>query len=283
MNGLIVDVHTHLPRHKQRVTVESAEVYRARPGHPVNMNALCWEDHFEGMKSVDKAIVFGIFRKGMENINDAVAEYVGLHPEKLIGFLSVDPNDGGAVDEVERGVNELKLKGIKLGPAYQNFLPFSDKACAVYSKAQDLGVPVLFHFGTTPGRLDPLEYTHPLLLEKVAIAFPELRMVIAHMGHPWMADTIVLIRKQPNVYADISALFYRPWQFYNALVTCNEYDQMHKLLFGTDWPVTTPDESIDHLRKVNRFTEGTSLPKVPSEKIEELIQRDALEALGIKH
>jgi predicted TIM-barrel fold metal-dependent hydrolase len=58
---------------------------------------------------------------------------------------------------------------------------------------------------------------------------------------------------------------------------------MHKLLFGTDWPVTTPEESIDHLRRVNRFAEGTSLPKVPSEKIEELIQRDALEALGIEH
>lgn len=277
---MIVDVHTHLPKNKRPVKTEKPKYYTARPHHPINLEALSWEDHFEAMKSVDKAIVFGISLG--KSMNDAIAEYVGLHPQKFIGFLSVNPNDEDAVDEVERAVTELRLKGIKLGPAYQNFHPFSEKACAVYSKAQDLGIPIMFHFGTTPGRWDPLEYTRPLLLEKVAIAFPELKMIIAHMGHPWIEDTIVLIRKQPNVYADISALFYRPWQFYNALVLCNEYDQMHKLLFGTDWPVTTPEETMDHLRKVNLLVENTNLPKVPEEKIEEIINRNSLKILGIE-
>jgi predicted TIM-barrel fold metal-dependent hydrolase len=278
--ALIVDVHTHLPEHRQRVKVEKPKYYTARPGVSIDTEALCWEDHFNAMKSVDKAIVFKIAH-GKEKVNDSVAEYVNLHSQKIIGFLSVDPNEEGSVDEVERAVTELRLKGIKLGPAYQNFHPFCDKACAVYSKAQDLGIPIIFHLGTTPGRWEPLEYTHPLFLEKVAIAFPELKMVVAHMGHPWILDTIVLIRKQPNIYADISALFYRPWQFYNALVLCNEYGQMHKLLFGSDWPVTTPEETIDQLRKVNKITKGTNLPKVPEEEIEELINRDALKILGI--
>jgi predicted TIM-barrel fold metal-dependent hydrolase len=278
---LIVDIHTHLPKQKLALKDKEPSYYTARPGYSINVDALCWEDHFNSMKSVEKAIVFEI-ADGQININDLISEYVSLHPQKMIGFLSVNPNNEGAVTEVERAVNELKLKGIKLGPAYQHFHPFSDKACAVYSKAQDLGIPIITHSGTTPGRWDPLEYTHPLLWEKVAIAFPELKIVIAHMGHPWIQDTIVLIRKQPNIYADISALFYRPWQFYNALVLCGEYDQMHKLLFGTDWPVTTPEETMDQLRNVNRFTKGTSLPKVPEEKIEDLIHRDALEILGIK-
>lgn len=278
---MIVDIHTHLPKHKRPVKVKEPSYYTARPGHLIDTDALCWEDHFNAMKSVDKAVVFEI-TYGKEDTNDLVAEYVSLHPEKLIGFLSVNPNYEGAVAEVERAVTELKLKGIKLGPVYQNFHPFSDKACAVYSKAQELEIPIVFHFGTMPGRWGPLEYTQPILLEKVAIAFPNLKMVIAHMGHPWIWDTIVLIRKQPNVYADISALFYRPWQFYNALVLCEEYDQMHKLLFGTDWPVTTPEETMDQLRNVNRFTKGTCLPKIPEDKIEDLIHRDALEILGIE-
>ncbi|MEM2904191.1 MAG: amidohydrolase family protein, partial [Candidatus Bathyarchaeia archaeon] len=120
------------------------------------------------------------------------------------------------------------------------------------------------------------------LLERVALAFPDLRIVIAHMGHPWERDTIVLIRKQPNVYADISALFYRPWQFYNTLVLCDEYGQLHKLFFGSDYPVTTPQESIEKIRRINAQVEGTSLPRVPHEALEEIINRDSLSILGVK-
>lgn len=279
---MIVDVHTHVPMFHEPIGKEKATYVYWRPGHPVKLE-ISWLEHYEAMIPVDRAFVFGIPRPhGDASINDRVAEYVNSHSEKLIGFLSVDPNDAGAVDEVERAATSLELKGIKLGPAYQNFHPFSDKACAVYSKASDLGLPILFHTGTVPGRFDPLEYTHPRILEKAAIAFPDLKIIMAHMGHPWFWDTIVLIRKQPNVYADISALFYRPWQFYNALVLCHEYDQMDKLLFGSDFPVTTPQESMDELRKINRFTEGTNLPRVPEEEIEALINRDALKILEIR-
>lgn len=270
---MIVDVHTHLPKHRHPVQVEKPQYYLARPGHPVNMD-LSWDDHYRAMKNVDKAIVCGRA--------DDVAEYVNMHPEKLVGFFTVDPREENAVANVERGVKELGLKGLgEIGPTYDGYDPFSEKACAVYAKAQSLGIPILFHFGTQPTRWGPLEYAHPRLVEKIALAFPDLKIVVSHMGHPWMEDTIVLVRKQPNVYSDISALFYRPWQFYNGLVICKEYDQMHKLLFGTDFPVTTPEETIEHVRNVNGFVEGTKLPRVPLDEIEQIIDRDALRLLGV--
>jgi len=278
---MIVDVHTHLPRNRQPAKSEKPKYYTARPGHPIDMDALCWDDHYKAMRNVDRAIVFGLSFGRDKHENDNVAEYVRMYGGKFIGFLTVDPNGEDALEEVERCVNELKLKGIKLGPAYQNFHPYSERACAIYSKAVDLGLPIIFHMGATPGKYDPMEYSYPLILEKVAIAFPDLKMVVAHMGHPWIPDTIILIRKHPNVYADISALFYRPWQFYNALVLANEYDQMHKLLLGSDWPVTTPEETINNLRRINLIVEGTNLPRIPERKIEEIINRDALEILGI--
>ena len=75
---------------------------------------------------------------------------------------------------------------------------------------------------------------------------------IAHMGHPWMDDTIVLIRKQPHVYADVSALYYRPWQFYNALITAVEYGAAHGAL-----AMTTPgDTSMATLNEVERVMKG---------------------------
>ena len=78
-------------------------------------------------------------------------------------------------------------------------------------------MPVLIHQGTTFCENVSLELANPVLLQPLALQFPRLRMVIAHLGHPWIAETLVLIRKHRHLYSDISALYYRPWQFYNAL------------------------------------------------------------------
>jgi predicted TIM-barrel fold metal-dependent hydrolase len=83
------------------------------------------------------------------------------------------------------------------------------------------------------------------------------------------------------MYADISALYYRPWQFYNALVAAMEYGVLDRLLFGSDYPFTTPASTIEALRKVNAMVEGASLPRIPESAIEGIITRDSLDLLGI--
>jgi len=121
----------------------------------------------------------------------------------------------------------------------------------------------------------PLKYAFPVLLEDVALSFPDLIVIIAHMGHPWEPDTIALIRKQPNFYADVSALTPRPYRLYNDLVLAMEYGVLNKLLFGSDYPVITPMQTIEGLRSVNVFAEGTNLPKVPNDAIDAIISRNA--------
>jgi len=280
--GMIIDIHTHISEFRRTADIKEVTYStKFRPHDPPVRSPHSWEEHYEAVKAVDKAVVFGI-AFGKQTPNDLVAEYVKTDPGKLVGFLSVDPNDAGALEEMDRAVTQLGLKGVKLGPMYQRFHPCDWRALRVYAKAQDLGLPILFHQATSPGREDPLEFAHPRLLERVALAFPDLRFVIAHMGHPWERDTIVLIRKQPNVYADVSALFYRPWQFYNTLVLCDEYGQLEKLFFGSDFPVTTPQESIDRIRRINAQVEDTNLPRVPQEALEALINRDSLSILGVR-
>jgi len=150
-----------------------------------------------------------------------------------------------------------------------------------------VGVPfagLVFFDMTAYGNIRHLLFTLPALLILAGIGLAvmtELPIVIAHMGHPWLAETIVLVRKHPNLYADISALHYRPWQFYNGLVLALEYGVEDKLLFGSDWPFTTPAETAAELRRINRFTEGTSLPRIPEEVIEAIIGRDGLALLGL--
>ena len=90
------------------------------------------------------------------------------------------------------------------------------------------------------------------------------------------------IRKHPNVYADCSALHYRPFQLYHSLMLVQEYGVWNKVLFGTDYPFTTVDASVQGMRNLNNMLEGTALPRLNMEKMEEMFERDTLKILGIK-
>jgi hypothetical protein len=80
-----------------------------------------------------------------------------------------------------------------------------------------------------------------------------------------------VIRKNPNVYAEVSALFYRPWQYYNILITAQEYLVTDKIFFGTDYPFTTLEESIGGLKNINRLVEGSNLPRVTDETVDRIL------------
>ena len=140
-----------------------------------------------------------------------------------------------------------------MGPMYAAFDPRDPRCDPVYAYCQKNGLPILFHVGTTFNSAAPLRFTRPWLFDEVAIRYPELRMVLAHVGHPFSDECLVVIRKHPHVYADISALYYRPWQFYNTLIIAQEYKVTHKLLFGTDYPFAGGQASIDGLRNVNHI------------------------------
>jgi predicted TIM-barrel fold metal-dependent hydrolase len=130
-------------------------------------------------------------------------------------------------------------------------------------------------------RTAPLSAAQPIAIDEVATRYRDLRIVIAHMGHPWILDTVVVVRKHPNVYADVSALHVRPWQLYNALRTAIEYGVWAKLLFGSDFPFFTPVETAAGLRAVADVWRPASLPPVDEAMVEELIERDGLALLGI--
>jgi predicted TIM-barrel fold metal-dependent hydrolase len=116
----------------------------------------------------------------------------------------------------------------------------------------------------------------------VAVKYPDLKLILAHLGHPYEGECVVTIRKHPNVYADVSALHYRPFQLYQSLMLVQEYGVWNKLLFGTDFPFTTVNDSADGIRHLNDMLEGTALPRLDLDEIESMIHRDALNLLGIE-
>lgn len=292
---MIIDIHTHTPTHRDAVPPDEEFWNRVgRPDRAVKTTQTWAEydrDAAEAGAEVSVAFNIAVRDPGPDTllpadparINDSTAEFVAGAPDRRIGFMSVHPLDPGALDEIERCVTDLGLKGVKLGPNYQNFDPLGEEAGRVYAEAERRGLPVVFHQGASPVRAAPLHYAHPLTIDQIAIRHPELRIVMAHMGHPWQADTIVVIRKHPHVYADVSALYYRPWSFYNGMRLATEWSVLDKLLLGSDWPIITPRETIDGLRNVNAPIAGTAMPEVPLDKIEEIIHRDSLSLLGLAH
>lgn len=287
---MIVDVHNHTPTHRDAVPDGERLSYdNWRSDRPV-VTTNSWADFDAQQSAADVTIVFNIavdnplHATGLpyppERTNDATAEFVADAPDRRIGFMSVNPLHADVFEEVER-CRALGLVGIKLGPNYQNFDPLCAQARKLYAYCQRSGLPILFHQGTSPIREAPLRYTHPLVMDDLALSFPGLRIVMAHMGHPFVRETVAVIRKHPHVYADISSIYLRPWLCWEALTFVTEWNVPNKLLFGSDYPIATSGEAMAGLRNVNAIVEGTKLPRVPSEHIEQIIHADALGALGL--
>ncbi|MFN9969225.1 MAG: amidohydrolase family protein, partial [Phycisphaerae bacterium] len=210
-----------------------------------------------------------------------VRDYVDLHPDQLIGFLSVDPTQDGWKNEMRYGHQDLGLRGIKLMPMYAGFRPDDDRLNPLWEYATKHQLPVLLHTGTTFISQAPLECTLPRHLDAVAIRYPDVKMILAHLGHPYEGECVAVIRKHPNLYADLSALHYRPFQLYHSLMLVQEYGVWDKVLFGTDYPFTTVKASIDGIRGLNNMLAGTALPRLDVDAIERLIHRDSLPLLGL--
>ena len=278
-----IDVHSHYwryPDHFQDDFRQQAK--RAKAGVEMDLTVRFEDYQLQSVPGV-KSIVFGgkAHLSGLWVDDRDIHDYVSAHADQLMGFLSLDPTQPGWEKEMEFGHQELGLRGIKLMPMYAGFLPQDERLDRLWQYAEKHRLPVLLHTGTTFISQAPLECTLPRHLDPVATRFPEVRMILAHLGHPYEGECIAVIRKHPHLYADISALHYRPFQLYHSLMLVQEYGVWDKILFGTDYPFTTVKATIDGLRGLNQMLVGTALPRLNEAAIERLIDRDSLTLLGL--
>jgi uncharacterized protein len=279
---VIVDIHTHVGEYPGHI--EERFAAQAREAWPDVKLGGTLDEHYAGaLAGVDRCVVlaFNAPAAGFVVPNDYVAEYVARDPERLVGFGAVDPSASDAIDELERMKHDLGLAGCKLGPIYQALDPLGPEFLRVCGALERLELPLLIHQGTTFARAGSLLQARPILLDEVALRFPELRIVIAHMGHPFFEETVAVVRRHPHVYADVSALVSRRFMLWNALVQAVEYGVTRKLLFGTDFPFFTARQTMDGLRSVTGAAFGPHLPAIDPDVVEEIIHRPSLELLGI--
>ena len=188
--------------------------------------------------------------------NEEIAEAAAEHPDVLIPFGSIDPARGVAgVRAARRLVESHGVRGFKFHPSIQAFEPNDRAVYPLYEELQGLGVPALFHTGQTGigsglpgGRGIKLRYSDPMLLDDVAADFPGLTIIMAHPSVPWQDSAIAVAQHKANVYIDLSG--WSPKYFPPQLVRAAGSLLKQKVLFGSDFPVITPDRWLADFAKL---------------------------------
>jgi len=185
--------------------------------------------------------------------NEFVAEFCSKS-KRLIPFASINPTtDPNPQKTLARLVKDLGMKGLKLLPPYQHFYPNDTRFYALYTKAQELNVPVVFHTGSSVFKNAKLKFGNPLYLDDLAVDFPDLTIVQVHGGRAfWYDIAFFLAKRHRNVYIDISGLPPK-----NLLKYFPELEKIRgKVIFGSDWPgVPSVKANIEAIRKLPLKTE----------------------------
>jgi uncharacterized protein len=182
--------------------------------------------------------------------NEEIAEAAQKNSDLMIAFASVDPHKGKmGAREARRLIEENGVKGFKFHPTVQGFYAYDKIAWPIYEVIAEHGLPAIFHSGHSGigsgmrcGGGLRLEYSNPMHLDDVAISFPDIQIVIAHPSWPWQDEALSVAMHKPNVWIDLSG--WSPKYFPPQLVQYANTLLKDRMLFGSDWPLISPDRWI---------------------------------------
>jgi uncharacterized protein len=259
-----IDVHTHAERsthgEEDEVTLgylEAAKKYfGGEPPRPTTQDVA---EYYRERNMA--AVVFtvddeaGMGRKRVPN--EEVAELAHKNPDVLIPFASIDPHKGKmGIREARRMIDEYNVRGFKFHPNTQAFWPNDKSFYPFYEVIAEAGLIALFHSGTTgigagmPGGGGVhLKYSNPMCIDDVAADFPELDIILAHPSFPWQDEALAISVHKPNVYIDLSG--WSPKYFPQNLIQYTNTLLKNKMLFGSDFPLITPERWIADFDKLD--------------------------------
>jgi uncharacterized protein len=236
--------HPSLPDHLMSGSAQYFKVTGARTMAVPELAAYYRERRMAAVVfTVDAETATGHPPVSSEEIAEACAEF----PDVLIPFASVDPWRGrAAVRQTRRLIERYGVRGFKFHPSLQTFHPNDRMAYPLYELLQDAGMIALFHSGQTGigagvrgGAGIRLKHSNPMSVDDVAADFPDLRIVLAHPSFPWQDEALAVATHKPLVHVDLSG--WSPKYFPPQLVRYANTLLKDKVLFGSDFPVITPD------------------------------------------
>ena len=276
-----IDFHVHLPTpdwldESMAGYVEAAEAYFRSPVQRLSLAELAARYQALRIMAVllawDAETATGRPRVPNETVAAACAEF----PDSFTGLGSVDPHKGAAAVAEVANIAALGLRGVKFHPSLQAFAPDDPAYWPIFAACQEHGLLALFHTGTSGiGARQPggqgirIDYAHPLKLDPVAAAHPELTVVAAHFGWPWQQDLIAVALHKTNVYIDISG--WSPKRIPPEVIREMSGRLSGQFVWGSDFPFFTPERCLAEL-------EGLDLP---ASVLDSLLRRNAAHILGL--
>ena len=291
-NIRLIDAHTHFFSHQFFQTFARLAQHNLPADAPLTAVAqrlgveIPPEDATHlGQRWVEEMDKFGLDRLVMftsvPGDHGSVATAVQAFPERIIGYIMLDPTQANAGDVLRQSVQHHGLKGVTLFPAMHHFHAYDERAYPLYQTAAELGIPVFLHFGVLkvairdklglPNVFD-LRYADPIDLHKVAIDFPSVNFIIPHFGCGYFREALMLGTQAPNVYVDTSSsntwLAYMPPQvdLKTVLDKTLQVFGPHRILFGTDsnvfprgWRQDIFQQQVEILRELNTTREAVEL------------------------
>ncbi|HEY8231692.1 MAG TPA: amidohydrolase family protein [Vicinamibacteria bacterium] len=241
-----IDVHVHLEHRGARVEADAAAAKYFGKQADGDWGALA--EYYRSRKMA--CVVFGVDERlsGRPRVsNEEVLEFAAANADVALPFVSLDPNRGTeAVAEAKRLVARGDVRGLKLHPPLQQFVPSDRVAYPLYEVFAEARLPVIFHTGHSGigsgmrgGGGVRLKYGDPMPIDDVAVDFPDLPIVMAHPSFPWQEEAISICLHKPQVRIDLSG--WSPKYFSPVLVQYANTLLREKVLFGSDYPLITPD------------------------------------------
>ena len=264
-----IDIHAHIPR------MPGLSEYGIEPGlrqmFRMADESISIEMMVETYRAIDtKAVIFSVDAEtetgDLPDPNDYVAQTVDSYPDVFIGFCSVDPRKGkAAVEELERSVLSLGLRGLKLHPIHQAFFPDDPAFIPLFAKAEELGIPVLMHSGyAAAGANAPggggfeLAYSRPIPhVDSLAARHPDLTIIMAHPAWPWIQEQVAVALHKSNVFIDLSG--WAPRYIPKELISEASGRLRKKVLFGSDYPYISPVTWLEQFQELDIRDESRPL------------------------
>ena len=264
-----IDIHAHIPR------MPGLSEYGIEPGlrqmFRMTDESISIEKMVETYRAIDTmAVIFSVDAEtetgNLPDPNDYVAQTVESYPDVFVGFCSVDPRKGkAAVEELERSVLSLGLRGLKLHPIHQAFFPDDPVFIPLFTKAEELGIPVLMHSGyAAAGANSPggdgfeLAYSRPIPhVDSLAARHPDLTIIMAHPAWPWIQEQVAVALHKANVFIDLSG--WAPRYIPRDLIAEASGRLRKKVLFGSDYPYISPVTWLEQFQELDIRDEARPL------------------------
>ncbi|MEZ5893304.1 MAG: amidohydrolase family protein [Parvularculaceae bacterium] len=210
----------------------------------------------------EQQIAFVMFTVDMESgtgikriSNEEIAKFAQDNSDIMIAFASIDPHKSkfGAI-EARRMIEEFGVKGFKFHPPIQNFHPYDRMAWPIYEVIAEYKLPAIFHTGHSGmgtgmrgGGGIRLKYGQPIMVDDVAVDFPDMQIILAHPSWPWTDESLSMALHKNNVFIDLSG--WSPKYFPKQVIHYANTQLKHKMLFGSDFPLIKPESGSRRRRK----------------------------------